>query len=313
MKQKIKTFFSGFFMGCAEIVPGVSGSTIALMLGIYDDFVNLLFSVSEIFKTILQLPSKKKSFKDVIALIKSFNYSFALLLGLGMFAAIALLSNLIIALLNTYPNYVSAALLGLVFSVIVLPLKVIRKPNIKQILVAVVSFVFFFILLGLSPSEKSSITATPSYWYLFFGGFAGITAMMLPGISGSFVLLILGQYYYIVGSISNIVKLQGDITQFIGLGIFVLGMVTGISTIARLLKNALEKHLHIFLAFVTGLLLASSRVLWPFVKTVEENGKQITKAVSLDNFQTGEIILTISLFAITLGFFAYINWKHAKI
>lgn len=311
MKENIKTMSSAFLMGCAQTIPGADGSTVALMLGIYDSYINLIYSVSEILKTTAQVFTKKKSYKDVWQLIKSFNYSFALSLGFGMIVAITLLSKLILILLETYPNYLYAVLLGLVFSVIVIPLKIIRKPNLIQILIAIASFIFFFIFLGLSPSESPS--TTPSYLYLFFGGVAGITAMMLPGIGGSYVLLVLGQYYYILGSISDIIRLRADISQFIGLIVFALGMIVGLSTVARLFKKALDKHLKLFLAFVTGLLLASARVLWPFVKSIEINGEKVTTVIPLNAFQTGELALMIMLFIITLSVFSFVNWKYGEI
>lgn len=311
MKQKTKKFISAFVMGCAQTVPGADGSTVALMLGIYDDYVNLLFSVSEIFKTLAQVPSKRKNLRDVWQLVKNFNYSFALFLGLGITIAITLLSNLIVSLLGTSPQYLSAVLLGLVFSVVVIPLKIIRKPNRNEVLIAIVSFIFFFIFLGLSPANNSSVD--PTYLQLFLGGLAAIAAMMLPGVGGSYVLLVLGLYYYILGSIGDIIRMQASIYQIMGLVVFVLGMITGILTITRLFKNALEKHLNLFLAFVTGLLLASSRVLWPFVETIEVNGEKVTTAVPLTNFQPSEIALTIGLFVLTLVVFSIINWKHAEI
>ena len=311
MKQKFTTIISAFIMGCAQTIPGADGSTVALMLGVYDNYVNLIYSVSEIIKTFAQAIIRKKSFKDVWKLIKSFNYSFALFLGLGMMIAITLLSTLIMSLLETYPHYLFAVLLGLVFSVIVIPLKIIRKPNLKEVAIAIASFIIFFLFLGLSPADNPA--TTPSYLYLFFGGFAGITAMMLPGIGGSYVLLVLGQYYYILGEIGDIIRLQGELTQFIGLVIFALGMVFGMSTVARLFKKALDKHLNLFLAFVTGLLLASARVLWPFVKAVEIDGEKVTTVVPLASFQTGEIALIIFIFLVTLSVFSFVNWKYGEI
>lgn len=313
IKKQLTSIFHGTLIGFAEIVPGVSGTAIALILGIYDDIINILYSIIDILKTFVQVLLKKTTFKEFIEKIKLFNFTQTTFLGIGVLISVAVLSNFVIYVLTNYPHYLFAALLGLLFSVLALPIKVIKIPTLFEFLTIIISFVGLFFILSLSFPEGSTVTGEPSLIYLFIGGIVGMACMILPGVSGSFMLIVMGIYYYILSAISHVFSMQATISELFGLSAFALGLFTGFITIVNFLKKALENHLRLFLAFITGLLLASAKSLWPFVKSVQEGEELVQKVVDISTFSNVEVITIVMIFIVTLSVFGFINLRYAEI
>jgi putative membrane protein len=262
MKNIVKhtsVFFKGFVMGIAEIVPGVSGSTLALVMKIYFQFISLLFEVSNLFKEILLLFIFKSNFQKISKVFKKIDLTFAFFLFGGMVLAILLFSNIMSYLLEERKEFVLAFFFGLVFASVFVPWAEIKKKTIKEILIVLFTFVLFFFLLSLKPYV---LTETPHPIYFFFSGAVAICAMVLPGVSGSFIFLMLGVYEFIVNYIRNLTRLEIINSEILNLIFVFFGIVFGFSIFVRILKHGLKNHSPIIFSILTGIILASLRVLW---------------------------------------------------
>lgn len=255
------TFARGIVMGIAEIIPGVSGSTLALLMGIYDDFINFLSGISDFLKEVIKFILFKSSVKDVKSYFFKIKFQFGIPLVFGMAFSLALFSNVITHLLEEYTAYVFAFLFGLVLASIAIPWKEMKSKTIKEFSVMGVTFVIFFIILGLKPIESASNNPL----FLFVSGALAICAMVLPGISGSFILLMLGVYSYVVGLVKDLTRLSISAEGLLNLTLVALGIVVGFSIFVKILKKGLEKYPSIIMAFLIGIMIASLRVLWPFI------------------------------------------------
>ncbi len=254
-------FFKGFLMGIAEIVPGVSGSTLALIVGIYRDFISLLYSISNLVKEFFSLLIFRSDFEKFVKVLKKIDFKFAIILFLGMLSAILLFSNVIDYLLSDYRNYVMAFFFGLVLASITIPWGEIKEKTSKEILIVIFTSILFFLILSIKPQVFAEV---PHPAYFFLGGALGICAMVLPGVSGSFIFLMLGLYEYIVAFISNLTKFEFSYSEIISLVALALGIFFGFTIFVRILKHGLKKYSSMIFAFLTGLMIASLRVLWPF-------------------------------------------------
>jgi len=266
MKKHIVTLFQGIALGIAEIIPGVSGSTVALLMGIYDDFIDLLYQASELVKIGLLFIIRKKSWNDVTTQIEKIPWAFGIALGIGMLGAIVSFSNLVAFLLVNYPSHLFAFLFGLTVPTMILVWGQIKQKSLASYTMMTITAVA---LLALFASTGTSLkTTSPHPLHLFIGGIVGISAMVLPGVSGSFMLLVLGLYNFIVGLISEISQGNVSIAALSQLGIVLAGMATGFLTTVRLVKYAFENARNQIMSFIMGLLIASWYVLWPFVEII---------------------------------------------
>lgn len=304
-KRHFVTFFQGIAVGAAEIIPGVSGSTIALLLGIYDDFIELLYQGTEVVKTAALMLIGKKSFADLKAALFAIRWHFAVMLGVGMLFAIISLSSVITILLLELPHYLFAFLFGLIPPTLFIVYKQIRQHSVKTKAITMVTATAFLSIFVYSSSALS--VANPSPIHLFIGGMVAISAMVLPGISGSFMLLVLGLYNFVVGLIAQLAQGTFDLQDLTQLGILMAGIGTGFLTTVRLLKSAFEQYRNELMSFLLGLLIASWYVLWPFVRVIgEDHGAPILEKVM--PWQLGFTAVILALIAVmTTGIVMFLH------
>lgn len=246
-RRATTTALGGFLMGSADIVPGVSGGTIALVLGIYPDLV------AEIRGGAAALGDLARGrFRDAIEKLKVVNWWFLIPLGFGLVTAVLLLASTLEHLLETQPVAMSALFFGLVLGSVELARRLLIAPANEHLVIAAVAAVATFLLLGLRAGQITD----PSALIIFGAGAVAICAMILPGISGSFILLLLGMYDTIIGAVSD--RSLGTIA------IFGVGAVLGLASFSTLLDRLLERHHDRVLAVLLGLLAGSIRVLWPW-------------------------------------------------
>lgn len=227
----------GMAMGIAELVPGVSGGTIAFVTGIYEEFLSSINNITlSTFKTL-----KKEGLR---AFWKKLNGNFLLVLFGGMLVSILTFSKLITWLLAFHPIPIWAFFFGLVLASVIFVAKAITKWNVATIVLFAIGAVTAFYITTLPPSAN-----TDSLPFLFFSGALAICAMVLPGISGSFILVLLGSYKTILEAVND-----KDFEIIITVG---LGVVFGILSFARLLKWMFEHYKNITLAILTGFILGS--------------------------------------------------------
>lgn len=308
----LTTLLQGLAIGTAEITPGISGSTMALLLGIYDDFIDLLFQVSELGKIIGLMVLGKTTQKAVVKQFKKVRWTFGITLGVGMLMAIGLLSSVIGILLTQYFSWLMAVLLGLTLPTIWIVYQQMHKPGLKELVITSITTATLTALFVFS--NQSVVVTNPHPLYLFAGGMIAVSALVLPGISGSFMLLILGLYNYIIGLVIAATHGEIDVTVFSNLLILVAGMGVGFLTTVRLLKKAFVSVRNELMSFLLGLLLASWYVLWPLV---EITGYDHTTPITVKRWITQmPPYYTLMIFSVTaltaLGTWALHHWADTR-
>lgn len=239
----------GIAMGAADVVPGVSGGTIAFISGIYEE---LLSSISGINIANLKL-LKKEGFK---AAWKAINGNFLLALLSGIFISIVSLAKLISWLLENKPILVWSFFFGLVLASILYVAKQLTKWNAVTITLLILGAIVAYFITTLQPaiSESSSLI------FYFFAGALAICAMILPGISGSFILVLLGAYKPVLDAIHN--------RDVILLSVVAFGAVVGLLSFSKILRWLFDHHKNYTLAVLTGFILGSLNKIWPWKETL---------------------------------------------
>jgi len=243
MKKYFTIALKGFAMGAADVVPGVSGGTIAFITGIYDELLDSINSV---------LPNLNLLFKGkFVSFFKAINGTFLLSLFIGLGTAVFSLAKLFTYLLEHFPVQVWSFFFGLVIGSVLYVGSKVGKLNLITVLALLVgTFVSYWITI-LPPSADVDSTV-----FLFFAGAIAIMAMILPGISGSFILLLLGAYSTVLGAVKDL-----DVAK---IGVFVLGCLVGLLSFSRILKWGLTNFRKPTLALLTGFLVGSLNKLWPW-------------------------------------------------
>lgn len=240
-------FLKGFFMGAADVIPGVSGGTIALIVGIYEELIDTISRYDGQMLTLLWQRKWK-------ALFQRMNLSFLMPLGLGILMAIFSLAKLMTYLLSYHESLTYAVFFGLILGSVFLMARDFQK-NLINLGLLIFGAVFTFGLVGLLPME------TPKTLIAFFtSALIAICAMILPGISGSFILLLLGKYKQVMEVVKS--PFAGDHIWFVL--VFALGALIGIIGFSKLLKWLLRHYHNALFAFLIGMMLGSLRKLWPF-------------------------------------------------
>jgi len=252
-KSDFKTVLCGLIMGAADIVPGVSGGTVALVLGIYNRLVS---AISRFDKQALGLLAAK----HWSAAAEYVDLRFILALGCGIATGIGSLSFLMKKLLDDHLQPTYAVFFGLILGSGVLVARGVGRWNPASIAALVSGVCVAWFVVGLDALQ----TPPDTLWYLFFCGTVGICAMILPGLSGAFILLILGRYSHVTGLIRNILKGDWSVQLFLELSVFCCGCLFGLLAFSRVLRWLLAHHATVTMAILCGLMLGSLRKLWPF-------------------------------------------------
>lgn len=254
--RKLKDFLlvsvKGACMGAADVIPGVSGGTIAFIMGIYDEFVG---SIARIDSEAVKLLFKGR-FRDFWSHI---NGSFLLALVAGIGVSVVGLAGLMQMLLSDFPIQTWAFFFGLIVASSIFILRGISGWRWRDGLFLVLGCVLGVVVCTLSP------TKTPdALWFIFLSGATAICAMILPGISGSFILLILGKYQYIMGCISGLVAGENIGTNFLVLVVFLVGAVVGIISFSKFLHWLLARWNKETLIVLAGFIIGSLVKVWPW-------------------------------------------------
>jgi len=249
-KPYIVVFVKGMMMGIADIIPGVSGGTIAIITGIYEEF---LFTLNNLDLNVLKL-FKKGKFKEVL---NKYNLLFLLSLASGILSSIFLLSHSIVYLIENYPILLWSFFLGLITSSIFYLFKEINKWTKKVILFNLLGIGISLLVLTLNPSSQEVNPA-----YLFICGMISITAMLLPGVSGAYILILLGAYETMLKTIKEIVILNSE--YFLNFLSFVMGALLSVKLFSKLLTWSYNKHKNYTLSCLVGFMIGSLPSLWPW-------------------------------------------------
>jgi len=271
----------GFCMGASDVVPGVSGGTMAFILGIYEELIDAIKSFD--LKGLQFLVTLK--FRPLLDRI---SWQFLLAVGIGILAAIFSLSKLLSWLLQNRPVFIWSFFLGLILASVLSVSRRVEAWKILTWLCLVGGTLGSYFLVGLVP------VATPNdYWFLFLCGAVAICAMILPGISGSYILVLLGKYQYVLDAVNH--------RDFLVLGLVAAGACVGIIAFSRILGWLLKNYHDLMVATLTGLMIGSLRKVWPWKETLESvvdsHGHMVPLVQSniLPGQWNGEVLAALSL------------------
>ncbi len=250
VKDYAMLVLKGMSMGAADVVPGVSGGTIAFIVGIYDELINSIKSINLHAGRLLCKGRLREFWKTING-----NFLFFLLLGIGI--SVFSLAKLITYLLETEPVLVWSFFFGLVLASTWFVSKDIKEWNWKTVSGFLVGAVVAFYITVATPTETPS-----NLFFIFFCGVIAICAMILPGISGSFILVLLGKYFYIMEAVETL--------DLVVLGVFAVGCFLGITSFSHVLSYALRRFRNVTLAVLSGFMLGSLNKVWPWKAQVKE-------------------------------------------
>jgi putative membrane protein len=244
MPKGLKIYLSGLLMGAADVVPGVSGGTIAFILGVYDRLISALSGVN---KDSIKMLVKG----DVKGLWQHFDGGFLLILGSGILTSIFLLAGLVTHLLAVYPSYLWSFFFGLILASAYLLIRQIQGFNWRHL-----SVMSLGIVIGAGLSLLVPVHLNTSLLMVFFSGMVAICAMILPGISGSFLLLMMGMYGFIMSAIKSL--------DILVIAVFSAGALIGLLSFSKILHYLLNNARSMTLAALTGVMLGALVKVWPW-------------------------------------------------
>ncbi len=340
MLEYIKTLLGGFAIGVANVIPGVSGGTFALILGIYDKFIGVFDDLSKWVTTLIRFifGFKKEKWIKHREVTKSINWLWIVVLFAGILLAVVLTSGTITSVLKNYPAQTYGVFFGLILASVVVPWSKMEKKGIPEFVAMIIAFFALFLLTGYEPkinyidvdnvkmvessnahntiqwdklkdsnkknyayyvfrSEKDSgdlkdyikisitkklsytddeitkdlkynymvkaVESDPAFWFIIVASAISAAAMILPGLSGSFLLLLMGVYSHMLGSFSTL--FSDPFTSIPVLMMYAIGIVIGLLSFAKVLKFLLNEYHSITMGFLIGLMLGSLRLIYPFL------------------------------------------------
>lgn len=292
MKTAIYTALKGMAMGIAEVIPGVSGGTIAFITGIYEKLIDSIKAFGPELITALRKGGIKQGWQTV-------NGNFLLALFTGM--AIGLVSGVfgVVHLLENYPVLLWSFFFGLIIASAIYIGRQVGKWTAVEIIGLLIGIAVAYFITVASPAEGNR-----ALWFVFICGAIAISALMLPGISGSFILLLLGMYTYIIPTVKDTLKtLNPD-----GLGVlivFALGCALGLFVFSRILSLLLHRYHQPTMAVLTGFMIGSLNRIWPWrvpLSGITEEGELVRwkKGIELDKI-IEEVNLMPSAYAEQMG------------
>ena len=292
----------GLAMGAADVVPGVSGGTIAFIAGIYEELIATIDKLNISFFKFW----KKNGFSKAA---DEYNLKFLGALFSGIALSILSLAKLITYLLEEHPLLLWAFFFGLIVASIIYIGNQIKSWNIGVFIIGLIGIAVSYYITIAEP-----LSAGASYWFIFLSGFVAIIAMILPGISGSFILLLLGSYSIVLGTVRNFVDglIAMDFTLIkdaaLKLLLFLLGCIIGLKAFSKVLTYLFKNHQNLTLALLTGFMIGALNKVWPWKKVlsyrINSEGKEVAlleKSILPQNFEGDPKIIMVIILAV-IGF-----------
>ena len=261
-------------MGIADAMPGISGGTIALLLGIYEELIK---SISEL-KLSLFSELKNKGFNSFW---KKLNGNFLLVLISGIGISLISFIKISATFLESFPLFIWSFFLGLIFATVYVIYKLINHWSSLNFFFLIISIIFSVFLSSFSVYETDEI----SLFYILFSGIIASSAMILPGISGSLILVILGVYAYLIKSLDNL--------ELIVIFTFVLGALIGLLGFSRILKYLFNNYRESTYTIMLGLVIGSIEKVWPWNKSFSAELSNLNLFISISLVILGFIIVVL--------------------
>ncbi|NNE29684.1 MAG: DUF368 domain-containing protein [Saprospiraceae bacterium] len=295
MKNSLFLAMKGFAMGIAETIPGVSGGTIAFITGIYEDLLNSIKAFG---------PELISGFKDsgISGAWKAINGNFLVVLLIGM--AVGLVSGVfgVVHLLENYPPVIWAFFFGLIIASVIYIGGQVEKWQAGELIGFVLATAIAFGVTVLTPAQGSE-----ALWFVFISGAIAISALILPGISGSFMLLIMGMYSLIIPSLKSVLT-EMDQASLIIILVFALGAIFGLASFSRILSWTFKNYRSVTLATLTGFMVGSLGKIWPWRNVLQyrtnSRGEQVPFIEDwvMPGQYEGDPLILFSVLAAVAGF-----------
>ena len=270
----ITLFFKGIFMGIADAMPGISGGTIALLLGIYEELIE---SISELK---ISLFSKLIN-KGFISFWKKLNGNFLLVLVSGIGISLISFVKISASFLESFPLFIWSFFLGLIFATVYVIYKLINQWHNLNFFFLIISIIFSIFLSSFSAYDTNEI----SLLYILFSGIIASSAMILPGISGSLILVILGVYAYLIKALDNL--------ELIVIFTFISGAIIGLLGFSKILKYLFNNHRDATYTIMLGLVIGSIENVWPWNKSFSTELSNLNLFLSISLVILGFVIVIL--------------------
>ena len=270
----ITLFFKGVFMGIADAMPGISGGTIALLLGIYEELIE---SISEL-KISLFSKLINKGFKSFW---EKLNGNFLLVLVSGIGISLISFVKISASFLESFPLFIWSFFLGLIFATVHVIYKLINQWRNLNFFFLIISIIFSIFLSSFSTYDTDEI----SLLYILFSGIIASSAMILPGISGSLILVILGVYAYLIKALDNL--------ELIIIFTFISGAIIGLLGFSKILKYLFNNHRDATYTIMLGLVIGSIENVWPWNKSFSTELSNLNLFLSISLVVLGFVIVIL--------------------
>ena len=270
----ITLFFKGIFMGIADAMPGISGGTIALLLGIYEELIE---SISEL-KISLFSKLINKGFKSFW---EKLNGNFLLVLVSGIGISLISFVKISASFLESFPLFIWSFFLGLIFATVYVIYKLINQWHNLNFFFLIISIIFSIFLSSFSAYDTDEI----SLLYILFSGIIASSAMILPGISGSLILVILGVYAYLIKALDNL--------ELIIIFTFISGAIIGLLGFSKILKYLFNNHRDATYTIMLGLVIGSIENVWPWNKSFSTELSNLNLFLSISLVVLGFVIVIL--------------------
>ncbi len=323
--KTIRHFINGFLIGIANIIPGMSGGTLALVLGIYERLIAALHNIgtSTVKRFLSVFSFRKRAFTAFRAELHRIDFYFLLILGIGAVFAVLVSSKLIVFLLDSHHDATYGFFFGLVLTSILIPLRMLEGFSWRELLTLLVAVGLIVIAEELKKSAADSTTVSGNGIEISIGtltiyfvcGALAISAMILPGVSGSFLLLAFGVYFPLLTAIKDFINDVPGVFKGVASSVFVnnlmilvifsMGCLFGLLAFTRLLNYLLDRFRNLTISFLIGLMVGSLYGLWPFRDSVSVGDKRYDTAHILPQLNMS-FLITLCVFlvgcAVILGF-----------
>ena len=270
----ITLFFKGIFMGIADAMPGISGGTIALLLGIYEELIE---SISQL-KISLFSKLINKGFKSFW---EKLNGNFLLVLVSGIGISLISFVKISASFLESFPLFIWSFFLGLIFATVYVIYKLINQWHNLNFFFLIISIIFSIFLSSFSAYDTDEI----SLLYILFSGIIASSAMILPGISGSLILVILGVYAYLIKALDNL--------ELIVIFTFISGAIIGLLGFSKILKYLFNNHRDATYTIMLGLVIGSIENVWPWNKSFSTELSNLNLFLSISLVILGFVIVIL--------------------
>lgn len=258
--KNIITILQGVVIGIGQVIPGASGSTLAMIMGVYDDFIELLHSATGFLQQTGKFITRKITWQDLITEFKKINLQFGIFLAIGIAISFVLFANLVSYLLDHYIAYLYSFLTGLILFSISITLMHVKTKGLKSWgLIALVAILMYGLLSILDAKPET----VPALWLGPVIGFMTASAAAVPGIDGTFILIVFGVYDFCLKIIKHTASLQFDNFEITFLALFLIGVLAGLASISRFMKWALKNHSSMTMTILTGLMIGSIKTTNP--------------------------------------------------